>query len=224
MIKSSNLTKLGQLDLFQVIKNILTFLQAVDLKTLHLEKVYNDLKSSFDAFDIAIIQDRKTGFTNSLSELDAERDSLYIGFTSYLRGCLKMPSVPKIEAAKSLLAIIEKYPYIPSLRQRDETAALTNLLQDIKAPEAVEQINLLGAMDFVNAIEEKNTAFENMYNQRTQKEAQTILEETKKARQAVEGAFRAVVSAINGLEDAMGGDAYREISDQINREVLRAQK
>ena len=124
MIQSSNLKNLKQLDLFQVIKNILSFLQATDLTALMLEKVYNDLLSAFNAFDEAIVRARKTGLTDSISTLDAERDGFYRGFISFVKGCAKMPVAEIANAAKALLAIVEKYPNIPRLPLREETAAI----------------------------------------------------------------------------------------------------
>ena len=135
-----------------------------------------------------------------------------------------MPIESIAAAAKALLAIVEKYPYIPSLPLREETAAITNLSQDLRQPEALANINLLGAMTFLTAIEEKNQAFEALYNQRTEKEAMEILHLGKTTRLAVEEAFRKVAYAINGLAVAAGEEPYKILSDQINREVARAQQ
>ena len=224
MIKSSNLNKLKQLDLFQVIKNILSFLQAANPTALMLEKVYNDLLNAFNAFDEAIIRARKTGLTDSISTLDAERDGFYRGFVSFVKGCAKMPSGEIVDAAKAILAVVEKYPYIPTLPLREETAAITNLAQDLRVPEMLAKVTLIGALPVCKAVEEKNLAFEMLYNQRTEKEAMEILELAKTTRLAVEEAFRKVAYAINGLEVAMGEAPYKVLCDQINREVSRAQQ
>ena len=78
--------------------------------------------------------------------------------------------------------------------------------------------------DAVALIREKNTEFETTYNQRTEKEAQIEVEVAKKTRLAVENAFRKLAYAINGLEIAIAEEPYRTLSDQINREVERAQR
>ena len=224
MIKSSNLNKLKQLDLFQVIKNILSFLNVADLRTLMLTKVVADLQIAFNAFDQAIVKARKTGYTELLNELDAARDELYRGFIAYLKSCLLLPFANKAEAAKNLLAIIDNYPYIPTLPLREETAALINLLQDLSTPEAHALINTLDMGEVVAQIAAKNTEYELTYNKRTEKEAEIEVEVAKKTRLAVEDAFRNVATAINGLELAIGEENYRALSDLINKEVERAQR
>ena len=224
MIKSSNLSKLAQLNLFQVIKNIISFLLAADLQALMLQKPVAELQAAFDAFDKAIIQARKTGYTELLYALDAARDTVYKGFVAFLKSCLSLPFPDKAEAAKAILAIIEKYPYIPSLPLRDETAAMTNLLQDLDNPETIAQLNLLGMLDAVTLIRSKNNEFETTYNQRTEKEALIEVEVGKKTRLELEAAFRSVANAINGLEVAFGEEQYKTLSDQINREVSRAKQ
>ena len=224
MIKSSNLSKLKQLALFQVIKNILSFLKATDLNALMLQKVTNELQTAFDVFDKAIIRARKTGLTELINELDAERDEVYRGFVAFLKSCLSLPFPAKAEAAKAILAIVSNYPYIPTLPMSQQTAAMTNLLQDLDTPDVTNQLNLLGMAEVFELMIEKNTAFETAYNQRTEKEAQVEAEAAKKARLALEEAFRNVANTINGLENVLGEEPYRVLSDQINLEVSRAQR
>ena len=224
MIKSSYLGKLSQLDLFQVIKNILSFLNNADLQTLMLQKVVNELQTAFDAYDKAIIQARKTGYTDLLYQIDAARDGVYKSFTAFLKGCLNMSDAAKAADAKTLLEIIDKYPNIATLPLRDETAAIINLLQDLKQPEIGAKVNFLGASPLVGMLEVENTKFETTYNQRTEKEALVEVEVGKKTRLALEAAFRNVASAINGLAAATDEEPYRVLSDQINREVSRAKQ
>ena len=224
MIKSSNLNRLSQLDLFQVIKNILSFLNAADLQRLMLEKVVAELQITFDDYDKAIVQARKTGYTDLLHQIDISRDGVYRSLVAFLKGCLNMSNDDKAADAKTLLEIIKKYPNIATLPLRDETAAITNLLQDLKQPEIGAKINFLGASPFVGMLEDENIKFENLYNQRTEKEALIEVEVGKKTRLALEAAFRNVASAINGLEAAFGEEPYKVLSDQINREVSRAKQ
>ena len=224
MIKSSNLARLAQLDLFQVTKNILSFLNAADLQSLMLKKVVTDMQTAFDDFDKAIIKARKTGYTDLLYQTDAARDGVLKGFVSFVKGNLHIGNADKTADAKTLLEIVNKYPYIPTLPLRDETAAITNLLQDLKQSEIFLKVNFLGAAPFIGMLEEENTKFENLYNQRTEKEALLEVEVGKKTRLALEDAFRNVANAINGLAAALGEEQYKTLSDQINREVSRAQQ
>lgn len=224
MINSSNLRSLSQLDLFQATKNVLSFMQDANLVSLQLKKVYDELLAAFNAFDQAIIQARKTGYTELLNQYDKDRDAAYRSIVAYLKGCVALPDLPKANAAKDLLTIIEKYPHIPSLPLRDETAAITNLVQDLKTTDANSKLVLLGVDGVLNTMDTKNREFEDTYNLRTEKEALIEVEVGKKTRQALEDAFRNVAGAINGLEVAVGEELYRVLSDQINREVSKAKQ
>lgn len=224
MIKSSNLRRLSQLDLFQVISNILSFLQAEDLTVLQLQKMYDVLLAAFNVYDNAIIQSRKTGLTAPLNVLDGERDQTIIGFIECLTGLTRLPLAEKSAAAKELLEIVRKYPNIPSLPLRDETAAIENLLQDLKVPATAANISLLGLTDFVAVLEDKNTAYGTIYNERTTKEVQIQAEAAKQARTDLEQAFKNVANAINGLEVAFSEEPYRNLSNLINKEVERAKR
>jgi len=224
MIKSSSLSRVKQLALFQVIKNILSFLNNADLSALNLQAPVVVLQAAFDTFDKAIIKARKTGYTDLLYQLDASRDEAYRGFVTFLKSCLMLPFPEKAAAAKDILAIINNYPNIPTLPLIEETAALTNLLQDLDTPEISAKLSSLGMTEVFEEMIDRNTKFEITYNKRTEKEAEIEVEVAKKTRLAVEDAFRKVATAINGLEIAFGEEPYRMLSDQINREVERAQK
>ena len=225
MIKSHSLSRIKQLNLFQAIKNILTFLQLANLADLKLEKVYNELLIAFNAFDEAIIRARKTGLTDALGELDSLRDNLYRTLLSFVKGCAKMPVENKAAAAKSLLEVFLKYPNnLPSLPAREQTAAIINLLQDLSKSPYTAQLTLIGARELVTLLGEKNTEFENCYLARTDKASQVELELGKKTRADIEEAFRNLAFAINGLEQAFGEEPYKTLSDQINKEVEQAKR
>ena len=113
-------------------------------------------------------------------------------------------------------------PAAEQLSQRLKTVAGQEA-QDLKVPEMLAKVTLIGALPIWQAVVEKNLAFEMLYNQRTEKEALEILELAKTTRLAVEEAFRKVAYAINGLEVALGEEPYKVLCDQINREVSRAQ-
>ena len=224
MIKSSNLRRLKQLALFQAIENIIAFMQKFDLNELKLQKVFDELVTAFEAFDKAVVQARKTGLTDAINQLDISRDNIFRTLVAFLKGIAGMPMQDRADAANALLAIINKYPNIPTLPLREEGAAITNLLQDFKEPAASTQINMTGAGQFVAMLETTNNEFKDLYNQRTEIEAQIELEVGKKTRIAIEEAFRNVANAINGLAAALGEEPYRTLADQINREVERAQR
>ena len=225
MIKSHSLSRIKQLNLFQAIKNTLAFLQAANLVDLKLEKVYNELLVAFNAFDEAIIRARKTGLTEILYELDLMRDNLYRMLLSFIKGCAKMPIESNAAAAKSLLEVFLRYPNnLPSLPPREQTAAIINLLQDLNKSPYSAQLTLIGAKELVTLLEQKNAEFENCYLARTDKASQVELELGKKTRSDVEEAFRKLVFAINGLEQAFGEEPYKILSDQINKEVEQAKR
>ena len=222
MIKSSNLRRIKQLNFFQAIQHILLFLQSSDLVSLKLEALYNELQSKFNAFDDAIIQARKTGLTEILYELDLARDNVYRALLNYLKGCTDHPVENKAAAAKSILAVFDKYPNIPALPPRNESAAIINLLQDLTP--YMSQLAFIGAREFVVELEQKNTEYEACYMNRTDMASQVEVEIAKETRLAVEKAFRNVANAINGLELVLGEEPYKTLSDQINKEVEQAKR
>lgn len=217
MIKTSNFSRLYQLDLFQVITDILATLDAADTTALGFAPLHNLLREKFNVFDDAILQDRKTGLTDQLNQLDNDRDALFLSFAYLVRANLNMPFAEKAEAAALLNNLLDKYRSAQSLPLREETAALTNLAQELQQPTFAAALVTIGAKDTADSLAAKNVEFEQLYQQRTQKESLYRVEAAKTARRDVEDAYRRLVRAVNGLIEINGIDPYQTLCDHINR-------
>ena len=222
MIKTSNLTKLDQLDFYQVINDILAVFDAADTSTLGFKSLHTLLREKFGIFDDAILQDRKTGMTDQLNRLDNERDSLFVSFSYLVRAGQSMPIPAKAEAANLLSRLLEKYTSAQALPMREETAAITNLMQELEQADYKAAVAAIGAKELIELLNTKNIDFEKLYQERSQKESTYEVESAKRARLDLQEAYRRVVRGINGLIEINGIEEYKTICDQINRIANKA--
>lgn len=224
LIEKFNLSNVRIMDFFQTQSNISKHLQEENLETLKLADVYNTTYlPAFNLLDEALKPIRKTGMTDPMLEFDNERDATLVGLNAHVKAFLRFPEPEKAKAAERLKLIIDRYgKEIQKLPLREETGAIANLLQDLKVSAAQADLERIGAMPYITKLEEDNTAFESLYNDRTRMEAAMETGKTKAARVELQEAFSLMVQTINALA-LLGGEApYRRLADNINREVQQS--
>lgn len=222
MITNSGLAKVRLMNFYQAMTNVQKFLEQEDLETLKLKDPAKLFGEKYKAFDEAVQPMRGNVTTEELLKLDELRDNLLIGLAGHLKVFTGYPEETKAIAAQQLLHILDKYGKSPQVKpQREETAIVSNLIQDLEAADAKAKLALIIADKWVDALKDANTKFETAYNARTQHNVQ-LLGVTKEKRIQLYNEFRHLVNTINALGTLNGETAYKRLMDNINAEVQQA--
>ncbi len=225
LIKSTNLKNAHLMDFFEVMSIVATFLEKENLETLKLTTVVAEFTKSLELLEKALTQARKTGITESLLEADNLRDNIFTGFTNVLRGMTYFSDVIISEAAVAITDVVKKYGKgVKRLPQREETAVLTNLIEDLKNDEYKEQVAVAGLTIWVEKLEQANVEFENLYTQRTEKEAQFVVGLAQMERENMQNAFVKLCRTIEAYAIIEGEEKYKPLGDKINAEVSNVQQ
>lgn len=227
MITSTNLKSLRNLEAFQVYSDVATFLTQ-ESSAQEFEKSLKTVCDTFFArqqeYDTALLPERRSPQTAELAQLDAQRDYLLRSFVSSLRLYVGSPDGEQSRTARVLLGLVEKYgKNIPSLPYRQETAAITNLLQDLEIEENAELVKKLYSEHWIASLRTANTQFEQTMLSRTDTASETTSERSKTARAAVQTAFEKLCEMINALAVVKGESGYIRLIDRINQLVSEAQ-
>ncbi len=225
LIKSTHLDKARLLDFYQVMSLTAGFLAKEPLAELKLTAVANKFNAIFVAFDASIKQAQKTGYTDRIIAADDQRDNIVTGLLGTLRSMLRFPDAEVADAASKLTVIADKYGAgIARLPQREETAAIINMLQDFRTPEHAPLIEKAGLRSWIDKLDEANRAFDNLYAQRTEKEAEFVTGLTRSQRTAMQAAFNELAQAIEAYAYIHGAEPYKPLAEKINTEVANVQQ
>ncbi len=222
MIKSTYLNDVTHEDFYQIISLALVFLKKENLEELKLEDAVAALEKAFNAFDEAFKQMRKTGFVQLKDEIDSLRDDLLIGFYQTASALLRFPDDEIREAAQRIIDIVDHYggTSITQMPQRDETSAITNILQDI----AEADLTITGSKRWTDRLLTENNRFADILAQKTQKEAQYVAGLLSEERKNTDRQFRHLCKSINSLAFVFGTEPYQPLADNINQLVANAQQ
>ncbi|WP_251624129.1 DUF6261 family protein [Odoribacter lunatus] len=228
MITSTNLKALRNLEAFQVYSDVAAFLkQEETAKEFEepLKSVCDTFNARLQEYDVALLPERRSPQTAELAQLDARRDYILRSFIANLKLYVVSPDEEQSQAADVLLSLVEKYgKNIPGMPYRQETAAITNLLQDMAIKENEELVKKLFVEHWITSLRTANTQFEQTMLSRTDIASEATSEKSRTARAAVQTAFEKLCEMINALAVVKGEAAYSRIIDRINRLVREAQE
>ena len=220
MIKKFSLDKSRVMEFFQAMTNVKNFLAKENLQTLQLEKAVQIFNEKLSAYDEALAPVKKSDLTQKIQELDTQRDNLLSGFSAHLKAFQHFPEEASREAAKRLLTLLEKFgKNIQDRPLQEETAIITNLLQDIAQPQSAQDLQKIGAAPWIDALKVANTTLEQHHNSRTEQQSTIEVGRTKATRQELAEAFRNLVQTINALALLNGKDAYTNLANAISQVV-----
>jgi hypothetical protein len=224
LIKSTNLERARLMDFYQVMSLTNSFLQKEDTTQLNLTTVTGDFNTAFVRLDSALKQAQKTGYTDAIIAADDQRDSILTGFLGALRSMVRFPDKTVAAAVTQLLVVTGKYGSgVARLPQREETAALTNMVTELRNTTNAPLLQTANLTVWVDHIDTANRAFDDLYSHRTEKEAAFITGLTRTERTNMQAAFEKLVQAIESYAFINGEALYKPLTEKINTEVAKVQ-
>ncbi len=222
LIKSSNLKKAHLMDFFETMRIVSNFLKKEDLKVLKLEKEFDAFMQNLDALDQSLLQAQKTGLTEKIVSLDQKRDDVLTGLYFMVKGLIHFPDPLISDFASQVKDIIDKYgQQIQRLPQREESAVIVNLLQDLNDEKMQNTIKHLNLDNWLVHLERLNNEFENWYLARSEKEAEFISGLTREQRNKMQDSFTHLCRTIEAYAFIEGEKPYQALANKINVEVAK---
>lgn len=220
MIKVFLLSFVRQMDFFQVMILIRDYLKKLNWTALRIEVQATEFETRLQAFDDSLKESRKTGKTKKLHELDELRDDMVQGLYGHVKSQVNYPIPEVAQAAQDLWFILEKHgTRIYDLPVREESGTLVKLLQDLNKPQNLNNLQITTSIVWKEKLEEYSKQYDDLYSDRTSVEANYEEGRAKADRVKTQAAFTDLCEQINALARVNGTEAYKELSDFINRAV-----
>ena len=170
------------------------------------------LKAAVDKEDEYLILSKKSQHTDKIATKDKERDSIFRGYRTAVKGLLRMPVADMAKAAAELWQHLKDYDIAPNMQLERETARIMNLVDDLDTKYAA-QVKILSLKPYVDALKAANDKVNELLATRTDDRAQQIAGALQKARLASDEAYLDAVCLINAIV-VMGTD--KDLTPLIN--------
>ena len=187
-----------------------------------LSTVWTAFTAAYAAFDDAYAQARKWAQTEDIAALDAVRDAALSAFLSALKSMQSTPNATKLQAAKLLMFIRDKYSLSAADEYMKETTAIGQMIQEIEGDaQATAALATTGLDDWLQDLKAKNEAFLAKMNERTAEQAGQQKGIVREKRLQTEAAYKNVVKLLNAMAicEVPAGVDYAPAIDHLNAEV-----
>ena len=207
---------------FQFIKNVSDRL-ATDTKIKENavgQAVIKVLTEALATEDKYLVLSQKSLLTDEIATADKERDTLFTGYRTAVKGFLNMPVAALAKNAHELWQHLADYAIDPQMQLERETGLITNLCTDLVGKYAT-QVQALGLKAYVDALKTANERVETLLVQRTTDNSTKVVGALRTAREASDKAFRNLSKVVNALAILGNPADYAAFIDFMNTLIKR---
>ena len=207
---------------FQFIKNVSDRL-ATDTKIKENavgQAVIRALTEALATEDKYLVLSQKSLLTEEIATADKERDTLFTGYRTAVKGFMNMPVAALAKNAHELWQHLADYAIDPQMQLERETGLITNLCTDLVGKYAA-QVQALGLKAYVDALKTANERVETLLVQRTTDNSTKVVGALRTAREASDKAFRNLSKVVNALAILGNPADYAAFIDFINTLIKR---
>ena len=196
-ISTINLKKLKNEVHVQFHESVISILIVLEVVNFQFEQLFASYKLSFDNETAALLLITKSEFTALINEQDRQRNSIFRGLSDTVKALRNHFDTEKQEAANRLWNnIFTHYGNVTKKSLDAETAAIKDLIRELKRPEIITVTNKLNVQDWVAKLEEENDKFHalmmNRYSETTEKTSFRM----STARLETDRYYRAIVASV----------------------------
>ena len=188
--------------------------------TARLKTAVVALGAAIDEEDEYLMLSKKSQYTDRITAKDRERDSIFRGYRTAVKGMLRMPVADLAKAAAELWQHLKDYNINPDMQLERETSRIMNLVDDLNTKFAT-QVQQLSLKPYVDALQEANDEVEELLATRTDESAQQIVGALRKARLASDEAYQDAVVLINAMAVVGTEKSLTPLINYLNANIKR---
>jgi hypothetical protein len=189
-----------------------------------IEKLFGRFLPLYGKVDKLLLVLRKSVYTKEMEAADRQRDEFFRGFYGMVKSSQKQPDASKQKAADRLYNLLNGYKKtVLSGNHAAESAAIYNLLQDLRGEVYGGDVSLLSLTEWVTAISRAEQDFQASNAGRTAESVAKPKEELRQIRGRIDIFYNAMIGALDTqlLIDGLGGDIVvdpEDLDDELHME------
>ena len=217
-IKSIRLSRLRNAEHYQYHSEVNDLVLAATAESLNIPALFPAYQQHLQDEGTAINVILKSEFTDDLVEADNERDSIFRGFFDLVKSGTNHFN-PDIKAASErIMFVLEDAGNPNELPFNEQTATISALVDKLRTENA-DDLTTTNASAWINEIEAKNSAFENLTRTRYTREANKTTLRMKEVRLGVDKTYHKIVQLINALIVVNGEAGYTGFVNELNERI-----
>lgn len=219
-INSIRLHSLRNNEHFQFMTDVKTGIETATPVALGLEPVFPGFKKKYNRLNAVLLVDRGSTKTEKINISDEKRDRYWSAVGGRLRATLLCPFAEEVEAAKALKRIFDLYGNVREMSYNEETAALTNLVEDYGKPENAVHCETVGITHWIAALKQENNNTQALINERNAELAGKDSGDVKAERAEIDPEYEKIVDRLNAMATLeMASPEAQDFIRQLNQRI-----
>ena len=214
-IKKVNFHSFRNNEHFQFQTEFKALVEAYDPQTLNIEVLFGQYLTLYQAEDEALIKIAKNSFSEVRGDADRLRDRTFRGLDDTVKAARNHFDPEVVEAARLIRIPIDAFGNVAQLPLNEETSAIFNLIQELRAKQAAN-ISKLSLAPWIDKLEADNRAYETLVEGGYKEESEKTELKAKQVRAEVDVTVRKIFDRIEALIVVDGESDYAEFVRQIN--------
>ncbi len=182
---------------FQFMTEVDQLVTSIPPGSLPVDNVYPRFKEALTVEDESLSVDQGSLKTETLNELDVRRDQIWSGVRGRVDATLLSPVPEESESAKVLMRVIDLYGNVRQMAYKEETSAITNLVNDLLLPVNEVHLNRLGIYSWVVALKNENDQFQSITQERVSELAGRSRGDVRTVRLMIDPIYQELVETVN---------------------------
>jgi hypothetical protein len=205
---------------FQFMSDVKDGITAATPAALNLDSVYPSFESAYTSLDNVLRVDAGSVKTEQLVDADGDRDNTWSALNLRVKATLLSPIEKEVEAAKLIKRVFDLYGNVRQESYNEETALLTNLVDDLEKEENAAYCATMGITKWVTALKTKNNDFKTLLNERNKEYANKESGDVKAARTVIDPIYFEIVKRLNALVTLeMASAEAQEFIKELNQRI-----
>lgn len=161
---------------------------------------------------------RSSDITGDLSEMDRMRDATFSGISGTINSAHNHYDANVRKAADRLSLLLDTYGDVPHKPYDQETSSIVKLVAELEGTYAAD-VTVVGIGGWVSELKTRNTAFDNLKNERYTENGAKPQDSLKQSRIVTDSIYRTVLKRLNALIEVNGETAYTALVTEQNQRV-----
>lgn len=227
-IKSIPVEKLNNDEYAQFVKGVLSLVSGATLEKLSVsETIFDGLHKNVELLTEASRQSRQSQDTEKITQIDKQRTEVLSYLLSSFR--LEQKNIDSVRkaAASTLFKEFKNYVGTQSLPSRQKSQAIDAFVKDLKKPQSVTHLTILGLLRSVDALEDYNKKYQKLVEGRAESQIATSLINVKQVRKEANQYYKDIVKyagAMNVIHPTLESGNFIALLNKLIDDTMLSNK
>jgi hypothetical protein len=205
---------------FQFMTDVKNLVNGATPLALNIDSVFPAFDTAYTSLDSVLRVDMGSVITEHLVLFDMNRDNTWSAINMRTKATLLSPNAEEADCAKMVKRTLDLYGNVRQLSYNEETAMLSNLVDDLEKEDMAEYCDIMGITQWITAIKNQNADFQELLNERNTEYANKESGDVKAARVVIDPIYEALLTRINAQVTLdMASDEAKVFIKELNQKI-----